>query len=152
MGLFSADDLAKINAAAQKSQTASESAKKKPSGKKAKKSMGGITSELDKISEKVREYFDGSDAILITTEDDLHNYISDAIAAGYVGIDTETTGLDRVNDTIVGTSLYFPNGLEAYIPINHISPIFETPYPNQLSYDMSQSYTGHSKLIVVVEG
>lgn len=136
MGLFSADDLAKINAAAQKSQTASESAKQKPSGKKAKKSMGGITSELDRISEKVREYFDGSDAILITTEDDLHNYISDAIAAGYVGIDTETTGLDRVNDTIVGTSLYFPNGLEAYIPIKHISPIFETPYPNQLSYEV----------------
>lgn len=135
MGLFSADDLAKINAAAQKSQIASESAKQKQTGKKAKKSMGGITSELDRISEKVREYFDGSDAILITTEDDLHNYISDAIAAGYVGIDTETTGLDRVNDTIVGTSLYFPNGLEAYIPIKHISPIFETPYPNQLDYE-----------------
>lgn len=129
MGLFSPADLDKINQAAQKSKVVAESAPKK------KKSMGGITSELERISATVREYFKDSDAILISDEQTLHDYVSEVIKVGYAGIDTETTGLDRVNDTIVGASLYHPNGREAYFPMRHISPIFGTPYKGQLTYE-----------------
>ena len=51
------------------------------------------------------------------------------------GIDTETTGTDVVHDTIVGASLYYPGGVECYIPCKHIVPIFDTPYKNQLTYE-----------------
>lgn len=118
----------KINSTAKKSNAALA----KPERKQVSKS---ITSELDAISEKVKEYFKDSNAILITTKDQLHDYVTNAIASGYAGIDTETTGLDRLHDTIVGSSLYYPGGVECYIPSRHIVPIFEEPYKNQLSYE-----------------
>lgn len=94
-------------------------------------------STVDKISsmeETVREYFKDSEAILITSKEQLHEYIDGCIDAGYVGIDTETTGLDKVLDTIVGSSLYYPGGVECYIPNFHKVPIMENYRSNQLSY------------------
>lgn len=83
----------------------------------------------------VLEYFKDSPAILVNTVADLHDYVDRAIKFGYCGIDTETTGLDRIHDTIVGFSLYFPDGVECYIPCKHIVPVFDVPYKNQLSYE-----------------
>lgn len=98
-------------------------------------------STVDKISsmeETVREYFKDSEAILITSKEQLHEYIDGCIDAGYVGIDTETTGLDKVSDTIVGSSLYYPGGVECYIPNFHKVPIMENYRSNQLSYEDCQ--------------
>lgn len=94
-----------------------------------------ITDELATISKKVEEYFKDSQAILIHDKEELHEYITEAIAAGVAGIDTETTGLDRINDTIVGASLYYPGGVECYIPMQHLIPIFDTPRKGQLTYE-----------------
>lgn len=127
--LFSADQQAKINKVAEKAK-----ARNAPPANSAK----GITSELEIASQQVKEYFADSNAILITTEEQLHEYIDSCIDAGYVGIDTETTGLDKVHDTIVGSSLYYPGGVECYIPNKHRIPIFEDYRKNQLSYEVCQ--------------
>lgn len=126
MGLFSKQDTAAIKRVAEKSKEVLAPPKKLP-----KKS---INSDLQKISKEVLDYFKDSKAELITSRDQLHEYVSDVIKYGYAGIDTETTGLDRVNDTIVGSSLYYPGGVEVYIPNKHIVPIFDEPYKNQLEY------------------
>jgi len=127
MGLFSASQLEQINQVAAKSKELLEPPKSVASK--------GINDELQATSQKVIEYFKDSPAILITDKFQLHDYIDECIDAGYAGLDTETTGLDRIRDTIVGASLYYPGGDECYIPMKHLVPIFDTPYKNQLSYE-----------------
>lgn len=127
MGLFTLSQIDTINQVAAKSKEVLEP----PKSTKTK----SINDELTSISQKVVDYFKDSPAKLITTVDELHDYISKAIESGYAGIDTETTGLDRIKDTIVGASLYYPGGVEVYIPMKHLVPIFDTPYKNQLTYE-----------------
>lgn len=128
MALFNTTQLEQINKVAQKSQEALKPATPKKSAK-------SINSELNEATKKVLEYFKDSPAILIHNKEELHDYVTKCIESGYAGIDTETTGLDRVNDTIVGASLYYPGGVECYIPMKHIVPIFEEPYKGQLTYE-----------------
>ncbi len=126
MGLFSASQLDKINAIAAKSNEAL-----KPSNAVVTKS---INDDLIAISQKVQDYFKDSKAIRIRTKQELHDYVTKCIEVGYAGIDTETTGLDRIHDTIVGFSLYTPGLDECYIPCKHLVPIFDTPCKDQLTY------------------
>ncbi len=128
MGLFSPDQLEQINAVAAKSKEVLKPIK-------VSKSITSSQHEIEESTRAVLEYFGDSPAILITSVEQLHDYVTKAIEFGYCGIDTETTGLDRIHDTIVGFSLYFENGIECYIPCKHIVPIFETPYKNQLTYE-----------------
>lgn len=128
MNLFSPSQRAQIDEVARRSTLLQDA---KPSSKSSK----SITTELAEISKAVQEYFKDSKAILLTTTEDLHAYIDCVIKAGYAGIDTETTGLNRVHDHIVGVSLYYPGGVECYIPSKHLVPIFDQPYKNQLSYE-----------------
>ena len=128
MGLFSKSQVDKINSIAKKSQEVNTVV--------PARSVSSINDELAASSAAVQEYFKDSPAILIQTEEELHDYITKAIEAKYVGIDTETTGLDRNKDYIVGASLYYPGGVECYIPMKHRIPIFEDPYKNQLSYEV----------------
>lgn len=130
MALFSQANMAKINQAVSRSK---ELAAPPP-----KVSTKSINTDLQVISQNVVEYFKDSKSILITSEEQLSEYIDECIKAGYAGIDTETTGLDRIKDTIVGSSLYYPGGQECYIPNKHIVPIFDEPYKNQLTYEQCQ--------------
>ena len=135
MGLFTRDQIEQINRVAEKSK---EIAEFKPSSSTKAR---GANSEIQEMSQKVIDYFQDSPAILIENVDQLHEYVSDMIEAGIGGIDTETTGLDRVKDTIVGASLYYPGGVECYIPMKHLVPIFDEPYKGQLSYeDVGQEF------------
>lgn len=127
MGLFTKMQMEKINAAAKKSQQLAEP--------KRSVSSKSINTELNQISQSVTDYFKDSKAKLITTVEQLHDYVTKMIQFGIGGIDTETTGLDRLKDHIVGFSLYFPDDVEVYIPCKHIVPIFDEPYANQLSYE-----------------
>lgn len=127
MGLFSASLTDQINQIAAKSNEAAESI--------AAVNTRSMNDELNMMSKKVVDYFKDSPAILITDSNQLHDYVSKCIENGYAGIDTETTGLDRIHDHIVGASLYTPGLPECYIPIKHLVPIFDTPYKNQLSYE-----------------
>lgn len=127
MGLFSKQDAAAIKRVAEKSKEVLAPPKKLPTK--------SINSDLQRISKEVVEYFKDSKAELITSKEQLHEYVTKLIECGYAGIDTETTGLDRVKDTIVGSSLYYPGGVEVYIPNKHIVPIFDELYKNQLTYE-----------------
>lgn len=128
MALFSSAQIEQINQVAAKSQEALQP----PKAAKPKT----VNNELNEMSKKVEEYFKDSPAILINDVIMLNRYIDACIEAGYVGIDTETTGLDRIHDTIVGVSLYYPGGVECYIPSKHLVPIFDEPYKGQLSYEV----------------
>lgn len=127
MKLFKQADVDKINAVAAKSKEVIAP----PKVTKVKT----MTNDLQEMSQRVIEYFKDSESGLIERKDQLHDYIDKCIEAGIAGIDTETTGLDRQKDWIVGSSLYYPGGHEAYIPNKHIVPIFENLYPNQLTYE-----------------
>lgn len=127
MSLFSQSQMDKFKEVAEKSKLVSEP----PKSVKSK----SINKELNEISDLVVSYFKDSNAILITDKESLSSYIDAIIEFGYAGIDTETTGLDRIHDHIVGASLYVPGKPEAYIPMKHLVPIFEVPYKGQLSYE-----------------
>ena len=131
MGLFTKDQLSKINAAAEKSK---EVAEFKPAGSTNTKARG-LTNKVAEMSQKVIDYFQDSEAILINTVDELHDYVTKLIDAKICSLDTETTGLDRVNDYIVGASLYYPGGVECYIPMKHLIPIFDEICRGQLTYE-----------------
>lgn len=120
--------MAKINEVAERTKQLN---KEKPKAVR----VSTVNAELNEMSKAVQEYFKDSKAILIRTKEQLHDYVTNCIEAGYAGIDTETTGLDRQNDWIVGASLYYPGGVECYIPMKHLVPIFESPYKGQLSYE-----------------
>lgn len=128
MGLFNPAQLAQIAQIAEKSRASLEPV----ATTKARKN---INAELAEISQAVIAYFKDSPAILITSDKQLHEYISKMIECGYGSLDTETTGLDRIKDHVVGSSLYYPGGVEVYIPNVHLVPIFDVPYKDQLSYE-----------------
>lgn len=73
------------------------------------------------------------DYIIIRTEEELHNFFAKCVSNGVVSIDTETTGLDPILDSIVGLCLYTPNQPAAYVPINHISYVTGAKVDNQLT-------------------
>lgn len=56
---------------------------------------------------------------LITNEDDLKRYMKKVNEYGIAALDTETTGLDPINDKLVGYSIYVPGEKPAYVPIYH---------------------------------
>lgn len=63
-------------------------------------------------------------------------YIADAIASGYIAVDTETNNsLDPVTCKLMGLCLYYPGGKQAYIPINHVDIDTKELLPNQLTTD-----------------
>lgn len=125
MALFDSASMAAIDAVAAKS-------KQRIATKPA--ISNSMVDKISSMEDTVREYFKDSESILITSKEQLHEYIDSCIDAGYVGIDTETTGLDKVSDTIVGSSLYYPGGVECYIPNFHKVPIMDNYRSNQLSY------------------
>lgn len=127
MALFSAAVTEQINQIAAKSN--------EQAAKSAAVNSRSMNDELNEMSKKVVQYFEDSPAILITSKEQLHDYVSACIEKGFAGIDTETTGLDRIHDTIVGASLYTPGSDECYVPMKHLVPLFDTPYKNQLSYE-----------------
>lgn len=131
MPLFTPSQISQINKAAEKSKA---TLNPPTQSKKA----ASIVTELAKAYALVQEYFKDSEAVCIKSMEQLHEYIDLAVQCGWVGIDTETTGLDRIHDTIVGWSLYYPGGYEVYIPCKHRVPIFEDLYKDQISYEESR--------------
>ena len=127
MGLFTQDQMAEITKIAEKSKQLAAPVKQHGFHK-------NITARLEQISQVVIDYFKGSEAVCIRDRRTLHDYVTDMIDVGIGGIDTETTGLDRRDDKVVGASLYFPGGVECYIPSKHIIPIMDEPYKDQLDY------------------
>ena len=131
MGLFDKATMQQLQAAAKKSQLIVEP--------KKQVNARSIKDQIDSISAKVKSHFKDSKAELVSSVEQLHTYIDKMIICGIGSIDTETTGLNRIKDTIVGWSMYFPDGVEVYIPCKHIVPIFDNPYKDQLTYEQCRA-------------
>lgn len=101
----------------------------------AVKSGSGLLGQINQIKAMVETHLGKfkDDYIIITTEDELRQYLIDASYEGVISIDTETTGLDPILDSIVGLCLYTPNHPAAYVPINHVSYVTGVRVENQLT-------------------
>lgn len=81
----------------------------------------------------------------------LQDYIDRCVDNKIISIDTETTGLDPLLDKIVGICVYSPGLKAAYIPINHISYITNTPVADQLPVEfVKEQFERITKDIFVV--
>lgn len=86
-----------------------------------------------KTAKQLAKYKD--DYILVTTKEELHQYISDCLNSDrkIIALDTETTGLDVYTVDIVGFSLQIAKHKAIYVPVNHRNPITKERYENQVS-------------------
>ena len=113
-------------------------AKKSNTSRKAQTTVRGGNSLLAKINQikamvekNLGQFKD--DYVIIRNQDELHDYFAKCVNNGVVAIDTETTGLDPILDSIVGLCLYTPNQKAAYVPINHTSYVTGARVDNQLT-------------------
>ena len=98
------------------------------------KGKGTLADRIQSIIAMVNSKFkDKKDSfILIREEQALIEYIDKCSENGIISIDTETTGLDPIDNHVVGICIYTPGMKAAYIPINHISYITQQKVDNQL--------------------
>ena len=96
---------------------------------------GGLLGQINQIKAMVEKYLGKfkDDYEILTTEEDLDVYFQQCTLNGVISIDTETTGLDPILDSIVGLCIYTPNNKAAYVPINHVSYVTGVRVDNQLT-------------------
>lgn len=112
----------------------SKVAKKSISTARGGDSLLGRINEIKAMVEKnLGEYRD--EYIVIRDENTLSDYITTAIENKYICIDTETTGLDPLQDKLVGICVYTRDMKSAYIPVNHISYITGMKAEGQLDIE-----------------
>ena len=94
------------------------------------------------VEEKLGKYKNASICVLKSNCDVLDKFFDETPDDGIIGIDTETTGLNVLTDTIVGISIC--NGKQSlYIPLNHISSVTESRVPTQLDLDIVKEKFGN---------
>lgn len=112
-----------------------EKVKKQSSTKTVSQKVAITTQKVNSLLGKYKD-----DYISITKEDELKDFIDKCIKNGIVAIDTETMGLDPIEDDIVGISIKTPNNKAIYIPLNHITLYSRQRINNQLSKDIVRPY------------
>lgn len=113
---------------------------KKVKSSKAKaptKISGGIAGIIAQITTEVELKLGKYRHLYVTIRDEktLTDYISACIENAYISIDTETTGLNPLQDKLVGICIYTRGQKGAYIPLNHIDYITGEKVKNQLDVD-----------------
>ena len=76
---------------------------------------------------------------VINDKEVLHDFISECIGNGYISIDTETDGLDPLQNVLAGICPYTYGQKGSYIPLNHISYITLTKSSGQLDMNFVMS-------------
>lgn len=115
-----------------------QKAREKP--KKTAVTVRGNKSLVDKIS-AIREMVERSlgqykdKYIIIQDLQTLNSYIDSCIENKYIAIDTETDGLDPMQNVLAGICIYTKGEKAAYIPLNHISYITNEKVDGQLSME-----------------
>ncbi|NNC48583.1 MAG: DNA polymerase I [Sphingomonas sp.] len=71
----------------------------------------------------------------VTSMDRLHAWIEEAMAQGYVAIDTESTSLEAMEARLVGLSLATAPGKACYIPVAHGGDDLLAERPDQLELE-----------------
>ena len=101
------------------------------------KSTVNLALAIKEAESKVRQTL-GAEAegfSLITSDNEFIAYCKKAKEDDIVALDTETTGLDSMLDSIVGVCMYSPSQKPMYAPINHISSITKEKLENQVSIE-----------------
>lgn len=85
----------------------------------------GIMAKIQAINELVRRMIGEDDGTLICIKDEaeFRRYIAKAKENGELALDTETDGLNNIDDAVAGICIYTPDMKPAYVPINHINYI-----------------------------
>lgn len=107
--------------------------KQKPRGK-SNNLLARINNIRDRVEENLGEY--KNDYNILIKDEEVSNYFKELRNAKLVAIDTETTGLNFFQDKIVGICLYAEGLKASYIPLNHISSIYQTRIENQANIDL----------------
>ena len=119
----------KISKKIKNPETVSKTKKSKKKDIPLEEKMNIIRAEVYRILGKYKE-----NTVTIRSREDLTKYIDAAIENGEIAIDTETNNsLDPLTCKLMGPCIYTPGQKNAYIPINHISPITGELLPNQLT-------------------
>ena len=102
---------------------------------------GGISGRIAEIKTMVETNLGKfkDDYIIINELDSLQAYLSKCVENNVIAIDTETTGLDPLQDQLVGICIYTPGEKGAYIPLNHKSYITGAKSNNQLDIKIVRS-------------
>lgn len=74
---------------------------------------------------------------VITDKEVLHDYIDSCIENKYISIDTETDGLDPLQNKLVGICVYTRGEKGSYIPLNHISYITGMKASGQIDMEVA---------------
>ena len=69
---------------------------------------------------------------VIQDKEVLHDFITECIGNSYISIDTETDGLDPLQNILAGICPYTYGQKGSYIPLNHLSYITGVKANNQL--------------------
>ena len=95
----------------------------------------GLLGQINQIKATVETHLGKfkDDYVVINEEHELHNYLVECVHNNVISIDTETTGLDPILDSIVGLCIYTPSQPAAYVPINHVSYVTGVRVENQLT-------------------
>jgi len=77
----------------------------------------------------------------VTTLDALRRWIAEARAAGVIGFDTETTGLDALKAELVGLSIATAAGRACYVPLRHegSGDLMGTGRPEQIEFSAAMA-------------
>lgn len=108
--------------------------KAKPKAGKANNLLTRIQTIRQRVEENLGEYKD--DYIVLTKDEEIRDYFKKVRENKLVSIDTETTGLNYFQDKIVGICLYTEGVKASYIPLNHISSIYQTRIDGQADIDL----------------
>lgn len=114
----------------------------KPLSVKATKS-NTVSQRLEEIRANVVKHLGQySDKVeILRSEEFVREYFDKIIKNGVCALDTETTGLNCLEDHIVGTCLYTPGEKAVYIPHEHLSYITGQPLKNQITQEfMREQY------------
>ena len=108
---------------------------RKPLKPQVSRGVVEIYEEVERVFAKVRTLLTYiEDFELVTSQTRLQQYLNKIKDNGVVAIDTETTGLDVINDKLVGISLYTKGENPIYIPMAH------DYFDNNVSYDMMRQF------------
>lgn len=109
---------------------------KKAQPKKGK--SNNLLTRINLIRKRVDENLGSyrSDYLILRNDEEIKEYFDHIIKNGICALDTETTGLNFFQDKIVGICLYTGGEKASYIPLNHISSVYQTRIENQANIEL----------------
>lgn len=135
-------DIQKTSTVSQDTALLKKSKKRASSITTTKSSSGNLVNKINAIKAEVETHLGkfADETIIIQDEQTLSYYIDRCIDNGICAIDTETTGLDPLQDELVGIGIYTPGEKTAYIPVGHMSYVTGQKVKNQLPLDIVGKY------------